>query len=196
MILDPTGTAPTRVLGHSARNSALSLLAALTAASFTALVMFRATPVRLSATTRAVAYQMPDGVTLRLEPGSSAQIVRDFSLWWGNDAKPRLITVHRGRGVIESTAEARPFVVETADAQVHLDDTRVEIDASESGRTRLKIGRGRALVNARVAGNGALQSFDTLTGERSTLMATEGEELIVTGGELEMVTAGSTSSSL
>ena len=118
MILDPTGTAPTRVRGHSARNSALTLLAALTVASFTALAMFRATPVRLQATTRVVEHQLPDGVTLRLEPGSSAQIVRDFSLWWGSEAKPRLITVHRGRGVIASAEGARPFVVETRDAQV------------------------------------------------------------------------------
>ncbi len=191
MILDPTGTAPTRVLGHSARNSALTLLAALTVSSFTALAMFRATPVRLQATTRVVEHQLPDGVTLRLEPGSSAQIVRDFSLWWGNQAKPRLITVHRGRGVIASAEGARPFVVETRDAQVHLDGSTVEIDATEVGRTTLRVEKGRALVNAKQVGSGAMQSFDSLQGQKSTIMAAEGDQIIATGGELETVSSSS-----
>jgi len=191
MILDPTGTAPTRVLSHSARNSALTLLAALTVASFTALVMFRATPVRVHATTRPVEHQLPDGVVLRLEPGSSAQIVRDFSLWWGEQAKPRLITVHRGRGVIASAEGARPFVVETRDAQVHLDGSVVEIDATEAGRTTLRVERGRALVNAKQVGSGALQSFDSMQGTKSTVLAGEGDRIIATGGELETVTSTS-----
>lgn len=189
MILDPTGTASTRVLGHSARNSALTLLAALTVSSFTALAMFRATPVRLQATTRVVEHQLPDGVSLRLEPGSSAQIVRDFSLWWGHQAKPRLITVNRGRGVIASAEGSRPFVVETRDAQVHLDGSTVVIDASEIGRTRLRVEKGRALVNAKQVGNGAMQNFDSLQGQKSTVMAGEGDEVIATGGELETVSS-------
>lgn len=129
--------------------SFLRLALAAGAASFTALAATRAAPVFISAGVDATEHQLADGTMLKMSPGSSARVVREFSLWGGASARPRLIRWERGDGTVVLSPSALPFVLETRDAELTVSEGSFDLSATKSGGTRVKVLEGRLVLTAK-----------------------------------------------
>jgi ferric-dicitrate binding protein FerR (iron transport regulator) len=159
----------------------LWLLAMAAMAAFTALVMVRSTPLRLSAGSSEVVHRLPDGVTITLAPGSAVEVVREFSLWGGSTAHVRLMRWKQGRGEIQLAPEAHPFFVETRDAQLEVNDGHFALSYDVEQGTEVKMFDGRVLVIAKESeAVGAIR----MPGNRT--LAERGETITAKDGALEL----------
>lgn len=183
----PPDRARARVIARPAATPLFWLSALLLAAAFTVLVVWRATPIRLTATAAPVEYQLADGSRLMLEPGASAQVIREFSLWWSDRATPRAVILHRGRGSIDAIADRHPFVIETKDAHLEIADAAVQLDADGPGGTRVTVTRGRVMVTARDIMGAVQRDGDTSRAAASGVLAAVGQTVLASAGTLELM---------
>lgn len=182
-----TEGARARVVAPPTATPLFWMAAALLTALFTALVMWRATPVRLAAKDAPLEYQLADGARLVLEPGASAQVIREFSLWWGHQATPRAVLMQRGRGRIDASADAAPFIVQTRDAQVEVRDAVVKLQADAEAGTKVTVTRGRVLVTARDLMGVVRRDGDTSGAAASGVLAEVGRSVLASAGTLELM---------
>lgn len=169
---------PSVTTGCVDRKPFARLVAVVSVALFTTLVMHRVTPERLTAGEAPLHHVMADGTVLTLRPGSAVNVVRDFSLWGGTGARPRLVRWLRGSGQVTLSPEAMPFYVVTPDAEMNVSEGTVDIDVSSGRGTRIRTIGGRPSVTVR--------GHDEVGG----LMASRGAPTTVEPGEVLEVRNG------
>lgn len=166
--------------GRNDWSSFVRLSALVGVAVFTTLVTYRVTPQRIAAGTTSVEHTLSDGTVIRLQPGSVVSMVREFSLWGGVGARPRLVRWVRGSGQVALSDAALPFHIVTPDAELNVTEGTVDIDHAPSRGTRIRAINGRPLVTVRDLGD--LRGVMATVGERMT--AEPGEVLEVRNGAL------------
>lgn len=177
--MDVSASPQGRVSGNRYDGQSLVRLASVVGvALFTTLIMHRVTPQQLSAGATPAEHVLPDGTRLLLRPGSTVNVVRDFSLWGGVGARPRLVRWVRGGGQVVLSPQSMAFYIVTPDAELNVSEGTVDIELGANLGTRIRATGGRPTITVRDRG------------EAGGLMASRGTPTIAEPGEVVEVRNG------
>lgn len=154
------------------------------AAAFTALVFHRASPVQLHGGRDGAETRLVDGTVIKVAPGGRVDVVRNFALWGGNAARPRLVRWMRGTGRIETGADVLPFHLVTPEARFDVVEGIFDVAHRRADGTQVRVEQGRMQLTAR---DPADPLNEVLAATGSTALVESGRVVHVQNGAIDVV---------